>query len=171
MAVKGNNEEEMLDDDEENEDTQEGKYLTFMVDKEEYGIEIRHVTEIIGILNITEVPDRPSYVMGVINLRGKVLPVMDVRLRFNLPKREYDDRTCIIVININGETVGLIVDRVAEVLDIPKSEIAESPKVNKGESSKYIKGIGKVGDKVKILLNVDALLFDAVAVNEAAAVN
>jgi purine-binding chemotaxis protein CheW len=165
MAIKEST-EEMLDeddDDEENEDTQEGKFLTFVVDNEEYGIEIRHVTEIIGKQHITQVPDKPQYIMGVINLRGKVLPIMDVRLRFGMQKREYDDRTCFIVINIKGETVGIVVDMVSEVLDIPKADISEPPKVNGGVASKYIFGMGRVGDKVKVLLNAEQLIYDGIA--------
>ncbi|MFX4262287.1 chemotaxis protein CheW [Pelotomaculum propionicicum] len=145
---------------EEDEDTQEDKFLTFVLNGEEYGIEIRHVTEIIGIQNITEVPDMPHYIKGVINLRGKVIPVMDVRLRFGVKEREYDDRTCIIVINIEEQSVGMIVDRVSEVLDIPKSDVEPPPKVKKGESSRFIKGMGKVDERVKILLNEYQLLFD-----------
>ncbi len=145
---------------EEDEDTQEDKFLTFVLNGEEYGIEIRHVTEIIGIQNITGVPDMPNYIKGVINLRGKVIPVMDVRLRFGLEERAYDDRTCIIVINIDEQPVGMIVDRVSEVLDIPKSDVEPPPKVKKAESSRFIKGMGKVGERVKILLNEYQLLFD-----------
>lgn len=152
---------DLLDDefDGEDENTQEDKYLTFALASEEYGIEIRHVTEIIGIQHITPVPDMPHYVKGVINLRGKVIPVMDVRIRFAMPEKEYNDRTCTIVINVNDQSVGLIVDQVSEVLDIPKSNIEPPPRVHKGESSKFIQGMGKVGEKVKIILNADKLLY------------
>jgi purine-binding chemotaxis protein CheW len=151
---------DLVDDDEEEEDTQEDKFLTFIIGKEDYGIEIRHVTEIIGIQSITQVPDVPAYVKGVINLRGKVIPVMDVRTRFGVEERPYDDRTCIIVININEQPVGLIVDRVLEVLDIPEGEIEPPPKMRKGGSNRFIQGLGKVGEQVKILLNANRLLFD-----------
>jgi len=161
MSLKERLDADLLEEDyEEDEDTQEDKYLTFILSREEYGIEIRHVTEIIGIQNITEVPDMPHYIKGVINLRGKVIPVMDVRLRFELEERPYDDRTCIIVINIDDQSVGLIVDRVSEVLDIPKGGVEPPPKVKRGESSRFIQGMGKVGDRVKILLNAHQLLFD-----------
>jgi len=153
-------EAELLEDEDEDEDTQEDKFLTFVLADEEYGIEIRYVTEIIGMQKITEVPDVPSYIRGVINLRGKVIPVMDVRLRFNLLERPYDDPTCIVVINVAEQAVGLIVDRVSEVLDIPKDEIEPPPQVRKGSSSRFIQGLGKVGDTVKILLNAEKLLFD-----------
>jgi purine-binding chemotaxis protein CheW len=147
-------------EDDEGEDTQEGKFLTFILGEEEYGIEIRHVTEIIGIQSITEVPDMPAHVKGVINLRGKVIPVMDVRLRFGMPERPYDDRTCIVVINIDGQAVGLVVDRVSEVLDIPKDDIEPPPAVKRGEESRFVQGMGKVGDKVKILLDARKLLYN-----------
>lgn len=161
MSLKERLETDLMDEEyEEDEDTQEDKFLTFVLNGEEYGIEIRHVTEIIGIQNITAVPDMPHYIKGVINLRGKVIPVMDVRLRFGVEEREYDDRTCIIVINIEEQSVGMIVDRVSEVLDIPKSEVEPPPKVKKGESSRFIKGMGKVDERVKILLNEYQLLFD-----------
>jgi purine-binding chemotaxis protein CheW len=153
-------------DEEEDEDTQEDKFLTFILDKEEYGIEIRHVTEIIGIQNITDVPDMPSYVKGVINLRGKVIPVMDVRLRFGIEERPYDDRTCIVVINIDNQAVGLIVDRVSEVLDIPKDDVEPPPRVSKGAGSRFIQGMGKIGDQVKILLNAPQLLFEEESIHE-----
>ena len=145
---------------EQDEDTQEGKFLTFVLGNEEYGIEIRNVTEIIGIQRITDLPDVPHYVKGVINLRGKVIPVIDVRLRFVLPERQYDERTCIVVVNIKDTSVGLIVDSVSEVLDIPEEDIEPPPKVNQGASSRYIQNLGKVGEDVKILLDVHKLFFD-----------
>ena len=106
---------ELFDAADEEEDTQQGKYLTFNLAKEDYGIEIKYVTEIIGIQRITEVPDMPDFLKGVINLRGKIIPVMDVRIRFSLPAREYDDRTCIVVVDIEGRAMGLVVDRMNEV--------------------------------------------------------
>ncbi|MBD3166810.1 chemotaxis protein CheW [bacterium] len=149
-----------IDLEEGMEDTLEDKYLTFKVGDEEYGIEIRYVTEIIGIQSITELPDMPQYVKGVINLRGKVIPVLDVRLRFGLEEREYDERTSIIVVNIQEMAVGLIVDTVSEVMDIPKSEVEPPPRVSKGAGSRYIQGMGKVDKSVKILLDIQKLLFE-----------
>jgi purine-binding chemotaxis protein CheW len=149
-------EDDFYDDDDE--DTQKDKYLTFTVGKEDYGIEIYHVTEIIGIQKITDVPDLPGYIKGVINLRGKVIPVMDVRLRFKMPEREYDDRTCIVVVSMGGTAVGLVVDTVKEVADIPDSQIELPPEVSQSSSQHYIKGLGKAGDDVKILLDVDRLV-------------
>jgi purine-binding chemotaxis protein CheW len=141
------------------EDTQEGKFLTFVLSSEHYGLEIRFVTEIIGIQKITPVPDLPDYVKGVINLRGKVIPVMDVRLRFRMPPRDYDERTCIIVIEAKKTTVGLIVDTVSEVLEIPADKIEPAHQFHKGYGNQFMKGMGKVGEKVKILLDASSLLF------------
>ena len=160
MSAKERVDEDLLDDDDENEDTQEGKFLAFQLNEEEYGIEIGFVTEIIGLQNINVVPDMPYYIRGVINLRGKVIPVMDVRLRFGAPEREYDERTCIIVINVKEQSIGLIVDRVSEVLDIPASEIEPTPELRKGRSNRFVKGLGKVGDEVKMLLEAEHMLFE-----------
>lgn len=139
------------------EDTQKGKFLIFTLEKESYGIEIKYVTEIIGIQQITEVPELPEYIRGIINLRGKIIPVMDVRLRFKKPFKEYNDRTCVIVVDIREVAIGLIVDSVSEVLSISEDEIVAPPDMSKG-SNKYIKGIGKVGSEVKLLLDCDKLL-------------
>lgn len=140
------------------EDTQRGKFLTFTIGNECFGIEIKYVTEIIGIQVITEVPELPEYIRGIINLRGNIIPVMDVRLRFKKPFREYNDRTCVIVINIWDVSVGLIVDSVSEVLSIPESEIVPPPDASTGFSNKYIKGIGKVENEVKLILACNKLL-------------
>lgn len=141
------------------EDTQKGKFLTFMMGKEEYGIEIRFVTEIIGgIQSITEVPEVPYYIKGIINLRGKIIPVMDINLRFNKDARQYDDRTCIIVVDISDLSVGLIVDNVTEVLTINDDEIVDPPDGRAGFHQNYIHGIGKVGNAVKLLLDCEKLL-------------
>ncbi|MGI6622077.1 MAG: chemotaxis protein CheW [Acetivibrionales bacterium] len=142
------------------EDTQRGRFLTFLLGKESYGIEIRHVTEIIGIQPITEVPELPEYIKGIINLRGKIIPVMDVRIRFKKEPREYNDRTCVIVIDIRDISIGLIVDTVSEVLSIPEENIVEPPQMNKGFNNRYIKQIGKVGNDVKLLLDCERLLND-----------
>ncbi|MBP2636757.1 MAG: chemotaxis signal transduction protein [Firmicutes bacterium] len=139
------------------EDTQKGKYLTFSLGNEFYGLEIAYVTEIIGIQPITEIPELPDYVKGIINLRGKIVPVMDVRLRFKKEFREYNDRTCVIVIDIQDVSVGLIVDSVSEVLTIAEESIVPPPDI-KAVQNRYIKGIGKVGDDIKLLLDCEKLL-------------
>ena len=153
----------------ENEDTQRDKYLTFHLAGEDYGIEIRYVIEIIGIQNITEVPDMPAFIRGVINLRGKVIPVMDVRNRFNLEDRDYDDRTCIIVVNVDSTEVGLVVDEVSEVADIPEANVEPPPKTNMSSESSYIQGMGKINNDVKILLDVHKLLYSGEMMELAAA--
>lgn len=140
------------------EDTQKGRFLTFALGNEIYGIEIKHVTEIIGIQAITELPELPEYIMGIINLRGKIIPVMDVRLRFKKEFREYNDRTCIIVIDIGDVAIGLIVDSVSEVLSIDDQDIVEPPRLNNGQQNRYIKNIGKVENEVKLLLDCEKLL-------------
>ena len=139
------------------EDSLRDKYLTFLVDAEDYGVAIRYVTEIIGLQKITEIPDLPAVIKGVINLRGRIIPVMDMRSRFHRTPREYDSRTCVVVVKIDGKTIGLIVDRVSEVQDIPADQVEPPPRTTK-EDCPYIQGIGKVGDQVKVLLEVSALL-------------
>jgi purine-binding chemotaxis protein CheW len=148
------------DDSYDDEDTQKDKYLTFQIAKEHYGIEIWYVTEIIGIQPITELPEMPDFIKGVINLRGKVVPVMDVRARFKLPDRDYDARTCIIVVEINVTAVGLVVDEVREVMDIPEESVEPPPKATGKNNNNFLKGVGKVENDVKIILNVSRLLFD-----------
>lgn len=146
--------------DEDEEDAQKDKYLTFHLAKEDYAVEIKHVTEIIGIQRITEIPDMPDFVKGVINLRGKIIPVIDVRTRFKFESREYDDRTCIIVVNIDDVIVGLVVDEVSEVANIPENMVEPPPMAMTGGRGRYIQGMGKIGDEVKIILDVSKLLQD-----------
>lgn len=153
-------EKTLLEQAETDIDVQQDKFLTFVINGQDYGIDIRYVTEIIGIQKITELPELLNFMKGVINLRGKVIPIIDVRLRFGFPAREYDDRTCIIVVNIDEDSIGLVVDSVNEVLDIPATLIDPPPKVKKGKENRFIQGLGKVKDSVKILLDVHRLLFD-----------
>ncbi len=154
------NNSDTLDYTASQEDTMEGKYLIFDIAEEEYGIPIRNVTEIIGIQSITDLPGTPIYVKGVINLRGKVIPVIDVRLRFNLPEKPYEDRTCIVVVSIKEISVGLIVDSVSEVMDIPAENIEPPPSVSRSAGTRYLQGLGKVGADVKILIDTQRLLYD-----------
>ncbi|MBU3914539.1 chemotaxis protein CheW [bacterium] len=146
--------------DELDEDTQKDKYLSFRLASEDYGIEIRHIIEIIVMQEITRVPDMPDFIIGVINLRGNVISVMDIRLRFHLEARDYDDRTCIIVVKINEISVGLLVDTVNEVMDIPESQIDPPPRTHSGIGSSFIQGLGKIGQKVKILLDIEKILYE-----------
>jgi len=144
---------------EQAEDGQRNKYLTFLLAEEYYGMEISYVTEIIGIQKVTEVPRMPSYIKGVINLRGQVIPVMDVRMRFNLPELAYNDRTCIIVVNTGLIVVGLVVDEVSEVLVIPDNRIEKVNRGDQGVASRCIRGMAKLDSGVKILLNLKELVF------------
>ena len=143
----------------DDEDTQKDKYLTFRIASEDYGIAIANVTEIIGIQSITEIPEMADYIKGVINLRGKVIPVMDVRLRFKMDPREYDERTCIIVVEIDGTSVGLVVDTVNEVVGIPEDQVEPAPQ-SKRKGGSYIQGIGKIDKEVKILLDINKILYE-----------
>lgn len=140
------------------EDTQAGKFLTFILEKELFGIEIKFVTEIVGIQDITKVPEMPEYIKGIINLRGKIIPIMDVRLRFGKELRDYDDRTCVIVVDLDGVALGLIVDSVSEVLPIPETDIDEIPGFSAGRGNGFIKNIGKLKSGVCLLLDCDKLL-------------
>lgn len=140
------------------EDTQKNRFLTFSLGKESYGIDIKYVIEIIGIQSITKIPELPEYVKGIINLRGKIIPVLDVRLRFKKEPKEYNDRTCVIVVDIKEISIGLIVDSVAEVITISEEDMVEPPQMNKGLNNRYIRKIGKIGNEVKLLLDCEKLL-------------
>jgi len=139
-----------------------GKYLTFALGKEEYGLEILKVREIIGYMEITAVPRTPAYVKGVINLRGQVISVVDLRSKFDMEAAQKTDETCIIVVEIrHGErklNTGIVVDRVSEVLDIPGESIEEPPSFGASVDTDFILGMGKIGDSVKILLDIDKVL-------------
>lgn len=134
-----------------------GKYLTFKLGEEEYGVEILKVREINGIMNITAVPQMPSCMKGVINLRGKVIPVVDLRLKFALPEAEYTEQTCVIVVDV-GREIGIIVDTVSEVLDIMNENVEAPPSMGAAVNTSFILGMGKVGEEVKILLDIDKVL-------------
>jgi purine-binding chemotaxis protein CheW len=140
----------------------EGKYLTFTLANEEYGIGILKIREIIGMMPITSVPRTPEFVKGVINLRGKVIPVMDLRLRFKMEPIAYTDRTCIIVVEIESQTgtiqIGAVVDSVSEVLNIGGNDIEETPSFGTKLDTEYILGMAKVEGGVKILLDIDKVL-------------
>ena len=146
--------------DELDEDALKDRFLTFHLGKESYGLEIRHVTEIIVLQEITKVPDLSDFIIGVVNLRGNVISVMDMRKRVHLEPREYDDRTCIIVVNINDLSIGLLVETVNEVLNIPEEQVDPPPRTHSGIKSSYILGMGKVDKQVKILLNIEMILHE-----------
>ncbi len=140
----------------------EGKYLTFALGHEEYGLEILKVREIIGYMNITAVPQTPSHVKGVINLRGQVIPVIDLRSKFGMEEIEITEQTCIIVVEITQGTrkfqTGIVVDHVSEVLDIAENDIEDAPQFGSSVNTEFIMGMGKIGDTVKILLDIDRVL-------------
>lgn len=142
-----------------------GKYLTFTLDEEVYGIEILKVQEIIGMMPVTPVPRAPRYVRGVINLRGKVIPVIDLRSKFGMEPRESTSRTCIIVMQVKRDaeevTMGIIVDEVSEVLDIAVDQLESTPSFGSDVETDFIRGMGKVGKRVVILLEMDEVLSDA----------
>jgi purine-binding chemotaxis protein CheW len=139
-----------------------GKYLTFTLDEEEYGIGILKIKEIIGMMPITPVPQTPEHVKGVINLRGKVIPVVDLRLKFGMETIDYTERTCIIVVEIEGEAgtvmIGTVVDSVSEVLNIKAEEMEETPTFGTNVNTDYILGMAKMEGGVKILLDIDKVL-------------
>jgi purine-binding chemotaxis protein CheW len=143
-------------------DARAGKYLTFQLSNEEFGIRVLKVREIMGIQEITAVPQTPSHIKGVINLRGKVVPVIDLRLKFGLAAADYTQRTCIIVTQVQGESgavlMGIVVDGVSEVLNLTGAEIEDTPDFGKEISGGYLLGMAKVKGKVKILLDIDRVL-------------
>src|SRR5215831_4974131 len=143
-------------------DARSGKYLTFQLGSEEFGIRVLKVREIMGLQEITAVPQTPAHVKGVINLRGKVVPVVDLRLKFGLPAAEYTQRTCIIVAQIQGESgpvlIGIVVDGVSEVLNLTAQEIEDTPDFGDETGVRYLLGMAKVKGKVKILLDIDQVL-------------
>ena len=139
-------------------DLQSGKYLTFLLESEEYGIPIKKVKEIIGIMDITHIPKTPEFIMGVINLRGKIIPVMDLRLKFGLAIKEYNPRTCIIVIEIVtseiNRQIGIIVDTVSEVVNVQAADIEPPPQYGSQIKENFLHGLGKVKEKVILLLDI-----------------
>ncbi len=137
-----------------------GKYLTFKLADEEYGLEILKVREIIGLMDITAVPQMPHFMKGVINLRGKTISVIDLRLKFGLPEIETTEQTCIIVVNV-GQEIGILVDTVCEVLDIDAQQIDPPPVISGEVDTTFILGMSKVGDGVQILLNIEDVMTSA----------
>lgn len=143
-------------------DTQKGKYMTFKSGQEYFGLEIQYVQQIIQYQTVTMIPETEDYIKGLINLRGRIIPVVDVRLRFRQGQCEYNDKTCILVINVKSTTVGLIVEQIAEVVEIKEDNILPPPTIGRGDKghNRYVYGIGKVGNTVKLLLDPEKLLYD-----------
>ena len=161
-AVRDQEELMVVEEEEGEENSGADRYLLFKLGEEIYGIGIEHVIEIVEMQKITEVPDVPVFVKGVINLRGRVIPVVDLRLRFGMAERAYDDRTCMIIVGVEENALGLIVDTVAEVEDIRKEDVEPPPTFRTRSGSRqrerYISGLGKVGDAVRILVDVQRIL-------------
>jgi purine-binding chemotaxis protein CheW len=134
-----------------------GKFLTFFLDQEEYGIEILKVREIIGLLPVTHVPQSPYYVRGVINLRGQVIPVADLRVKFDMPEVKPTDETCIIVVHTAGNQLGLIVDKVSEVRNILSEEVVDTPSLGHEVNTEYVMGLGKTEERVILLLDISRI--------------
>jgi purine-binding chemotaxis protein CheW len=143
-------------------EVQDGKHLTFSLGNEEYGIPILKVKEIIGLMEITHVPQTPEFIKGVINLRGKIIPIMDLRLKFRMCEREYNERTCIIVVEVDinhtKRPMGIVVDTVSEVVNIQSSEIEPPPQYGTKVESGFLTGLGKVKGKVVMLLNIEQII-------------
>jgi purine-binding chemotaxis protein CheW len=143
---------------EQEQSTRAGKYLTFALAEEEYGLEILKVREIISMSEITSVPKTPQFVKGVINLRGKVIPVIDLRLKFAMEEIPYADETCIIVVDVDGIEMGIIVDHVSEVLDISGGDIEDPPAFGGSVNTDFILGMGKTDQRVTILLDIEKVI-------------
>lgn len=154
--------DEMMNSGSGGQDTQEGKYMTFKSGSEYFGLAIQYVQQIIQFQSITKIPETEDYIKGLINLRGRIVPVVDVRLRFKQGECEYNDKTCILVITVKDTTVGLIVEQIAEVAEIKEENILPPPSIGRNDKghSKYVYGIGKVGNSVKLLLDPEKLLYD-----------
>lgn len=155
MAVDNN----LLMEERVEEDTTKDRYLTFEIDEEEYGIDIANINEIIQIKDIAPLPETPPYVEGIINLRGDIIPVISVRKRFLKPVKPYDELTCIVVIEFESYTLGLVVDSIKAVVVIDESKVAPPPSAKLSHHNKYIRSIGREGDKVKLLMDLDKFLF------------
>jgi purine-binding chemotaxis protein CheW len=145
---------------EDEEDTLENRYLILKLAEEDYGIEIADVKEIVGVPHISCIPEMPDYVVGVINLRGVVIPVIDLRTRFHIPKLDYTDRTATVIVSHKRKLYGLVVDTVLEVMNIPEANLTPPPQIAAGASHRFLRKIGRMGDQVKLLLDTETILDD-----------
>ncbi|MCP5002886.1 MAG: chemotaxis protein CheW [Planctomycetes bacterium] len=136
----------------------EGKFLTFVLSEEVYGIKIHKVREIMAVIDITPIPQSPDYLKGVINLRGKVIPVIDLRLKFSMPETEFTHETCIIVVEFDSKHIGIVVDSVSEVIEIKNDQVGDTPQFGQDLDTSFIMGLGKVKEKIIILLDIDNVL-------------
>ncbi len=140
------------------EDSRAGKYLTFMLDAEEYGIRIEKVQEILGLLGITRVPRTPHFVRGVVNLRGSIIPIVDLRRKFDMSVAEDTPQTCIIVVRSHGVDVGIVVDSVSEVVSVSASHVEDAPHFGDAVNTDFLLGVGKTGGQVRLLLDIERVL-------------
>lgn len=155
------NEDVMTVLEENDSDTMRNKFLVFILDGQEFAIPIRHVVDIINMQPVTRVPNTPPYITGITNLRGKVIPIVDVLTRFGKSHAGYNDRTCIIVVEYNGADVGMIIDRVSEVMDMDDDSISPPPSFNDSAEAKFIQGIGRTESGVRLILDFLAVLEDS----------
>ncbi|MDR0434495.1 MAG: chemotaxis protein CheW [Gracilibacteraceae bacterium] len=144
----------------ETENTLRGKYLTFILDGQCFGLDIEYILEIIGVQTVTRVPKIPPYIIGIMNLRGKVIPIIDMRLRFQKARRDYDAKTCVIVVEADEDVVGLVVDAIDEVVDIADGNISAPPGADSDYSGNFMKGVARDKGKVRLLLDCRRILRD-----------
>ena len=143
-----------------NEDTMANKFLVFFLDGQEYAIAIKYVVDIINVQPMTRMPNVPDFVRGITNLRGKVIPIIDVRIRFGKEPQDYNDRTCIIVVEVGDASVGMVIDQVSEVITLDDDEIAPPPSFNQSSESRFVQGIGKTEGGIKLILDCKMVLDD-----------
>jgi len=153
-------EQQIKDFIDDSEDSMKDRYLTFLIGEDTFGIELNYIMEIVGLQPITEMPEMPDYIKGIVNLRGMIIPVMDVRLRLKKPQAEYNDRTCIIITQFGGMSLGLVVDSVSDVRSITSAEISDKPDIGGKGSRGYVKSVAKIHDRVILLLDCEKLLTD-----------
>lgn len=151
---------QVVDEEQQIQDAMHGKYLVFFLDEQEFAIEIKYVVDIINIQPITRMPNVPDFVKGLTNLRGKVIPIIDVRLRFGKAPQEYNDRTCIIVVEMHDSQVGLVIDQVSEVYTFNDDQIAPPPAFNTAPEARFVQGIGKAANGIKLILDCKMVLDD-----------
>lgn len=148
-----------------NVDSRAGKYLSFFLNSEEYGVEILKVQEIIGGMPITPVPLASRYIRGVINLRGKIHPIMDLKIKFGMDQSEIKDKTCIIVINTSSRMMGILVDKVSEVVYVASGDIEDTPSFGADVNPEYLLGVGKTGGRIRLLLDIEKVINSSAVIN------
>jgi len=139
-------------------DEMQSKYLIFLLDGQDFAMQIKNVVDIIKVQQITRVPNCPDFIRGITNLRGRVIPIIDVRVRFGKMQEDYNERTCIIVVEVLGATVGLIIDRVTEVITLEGDQISPPPQFQDGVEARFVSGIGKTDSGIKLILDAHSVL-------------